>query len=1094
MAPSTDQIKKNSRRGGKPVKLICLGCFRKKPFDGIEYDDYPQDPYVTVISASLTTHLNTSETKGTKCFQAYKKNHHKQSPTTRKNHYNLTGSVIVEQEVPMEELGLPTTFEGDEYLHRSLNNQTIYHHGLDIEKSVVDSMRFTTTQRSPILPTDTSDDETIPEEIDGDDDITICSIPFNEAILYSEDQINDQNTDQIKPNDQIKHPPNHTPDSGKAPKFIVDSTKPKFTVVPSDERILVELDLMNIMAQHKMSLAAFNSIWRWANRSQERKNFCFSKCPVPRKRQTMVGDISKLATDTDTSLDEFKQKCMKWVPSKKIVPIYMRDFRSVLKSLLTNTSLVKEGNFSFPDPKVPYIWNDFPEPSNETIITELHHGHWWVRTWQDSFTLKDKLSLWNDEEVKDILVPVIFYMDGISLDANGRLSLMPLNMTLGIFNTEVRKRAEAWETIYFHPNDTVVQLAHNAKKDSQPPDKCQNLHNGLDIALESFLQACTGDEVFEWKGLPYGGKLWTVRMKFAIAFVVGDTELHDKLCGRKNAYSKTPILCRHCTVDKEYIVNPLQQLDANNREARLWKPEDFDVCKPQPYFDDRSHHRIKNVFDKHYFGRNPHKIHLATPGELLHMHQLGVAKRAVESYKAHVNHDFNSTGQSKENLSYLELSKLAQTYGAYLSRQSDRNFPRTKFSSVHILRSSMKEASHYSGIIISILLSLVSTHGKACYTGRYVGLTEMQRCGLIKTLELILGMEEFLKQGGISIGDLPGLKLVVDDFLTLINENCKRTNNATTGYGCRTVKNHLYLHIETYIRYWGIPTGFDSSFSESNHKTEIKAPSMNTQRRATEVIKQTGKRQYELRLIREAARHFKLTDLPDDKPPEVHPRYGPTFTIFVDKDTKKPRMVWDEKRRRGQPTHNQSVLQHCVDKVLPLVKGDTLRGFTEHQRMDPSTGIKYIYRAHPSYRSNTGLKSSLWYDWAMFNVDQGLPGQINLFLEIQQEDFIDNKAEETNGYHCVVREFNEHPMKIESSSLVTNGKISADNFILRDCDYIADDIAVVPNILKRCEEHDQYVTGNDFFVVGNRNAWLQMFLDKIETKKGGDKRKHDVLT
>jgi len=51
----------------------------------------------------------------------------------------------------------------------------------------------------------------------------------------------------------------------------------------------------------------------------------------------------------------------------------------------------------------------------------------------------------------EILVPIILYMDGISLDTHGKLNLTPLNMTLGIFNVKRRTKEYAWETIYFHP-------------------------------------------------------------------------------------------------------------------------------------------------------------------------------------------------------------------------------------------------------------------------------------------------------------------------------------------------------------------------------------------------------------------------------------------------------------------------------------------------------------------------------------------------------------------------------------------------------------------------------------------------------------------
>ena len=55
-------------------------------------------------------------------------------------------------------------------------------------------------------------------------------------------------------------------------------------------------------------------------------------------------------------------------------------------------------------------------------------------------------------------------MDGILLDARGRLTLTPLNMTLGIFNVTTRKRQEAWETIYYHPDHSYVSPNHQKKK------------------------------------------------------------------------------------------------------------------------------------------------------------------------------------------------------------------------------------------------------------------------------------------------------------------------------------------------------------------------------------------------------------------------------------------------------------------------------------------------------------------------------------------------------------------------------------------------------------------------------------------------------
>ena len=53
----------------------------------------------------------------------------------------------------------------------------------------------------------------------------------------------------------------------------------------------------------------------------------------------------------------------------------------------------------------------------------------------------------------------------------------------------------------------------------------------------------------------------------------------------------------------------------------------------EDYFKSISHHPINNAFHRLEFGsHNPHNIHLATPGETLHMAQLGCAKQAVEAF------------------------------------------------------------------------------------------------------------------------------------------------------------------------------------------------------------------------------------------------------------------------------------------------------------------------------------------------------------------------------------------------------------------------------------------------------------------------------
>ena len=253
---------------------------------------------------------------------------------------------------------------------------------------------------------------------------------------------------------------------------------------------------------------------------------------------------------------------------------------------------------------------------------------------------------------------------------------MPLNLTLGIFNTATRRRAEAWELIYFHPDQSYMATQQTTK--TLPEDNIRNLHNGLQLALHSLEKEMEEENCIVWKKLPWNGTTYEVKMKFAIAFVIGDTELHDKLCccyGSRSA--ETMKICRHCDCPTDDIVDPSKQESTN-----LWKPKNFTLldelgeARPNNYWKEISHHPVNNIFHRFDFGENPHNIHFATPGECLHMHQLGIAKRSIESFDFFIRNQ-NTDQKANRQVAFSELALLAKTYGGYLSRQSDREFPRT---------------------------------------------------------------------------------------------------------------------------------------------------------------------------------------------------------------------------------------------------------------------------------------------------------------------------------------------------------------------------------------------------------------------------------
>ena len=78
-------------------------------------------------------------------------------------------------------------------------------------------------------------------------------------------------------------------------------------------------------------------------------------------------------------------------------------------------------------------------------------------------------------------------------------------------------------------------------------------------------------------------------------------------------------------------------------KCTIWQPIHLDPnTHVATYFQACSHHRINNIFHKLEFGENKFNIYLATFGECRHMHQLGLAKRAVKSFKYFVMGSFSN--------------------------------------------------------------------------------------------------------------------------------------------------------------------------------------------------------------------------------------------------------------------------------------------------------------------------------------------------------------------------------------------------------------------------------------------------------------------
>ena len=190
-------------------------------------------------------------------------------------------------------------------------------------------------------------------------------------------------------------------------------------------------------------------------------------------------------------------------------------------------------------------------------------------------------------------------------------------------------------------------------------------------------------------------------------------------------------------------------------------------------------------------------------------------------------------------------------------------------------------------------------------------------------------------------------------------------------------------------------------------------------------------------------------------------------------------MQWVSSRNKTKPFHPPDVLEFCCEHVIPLVPYESkIMGFTEHNRFDESNNTKYLFRSHPSYRKDSGQVNAVWYDWALFSVDEKhIPCQILCFLllpELKQAiSNVEGYVIDTPGAYAIVRRFHDEPKSLTnpSSGIVQEGTLMNKLFLF-PCDSILSDIAVLPNITT-IESSDR------FLVIANRHFWLELFQKRI---------------
>lgn len=150
----------------------------------------------------------------------------------------------------------------------------------------------------------------------------------------------------------------------------------------------------------------------------------------------------------------------------------------------------------------------------------------------------------------DFLIPIILYIDKTQLSLSGKLSIFPVQMSLGIFTEAARRKANAWRPLGFIANEDYYYSTAERNQNSANV-KNERFHRQLEAILSTFKDAQAPGALHNVK-LQLGNFSKQVNLYVPLQFIIGDVEGGDTLCSRYTYRgSQCQRLCRTCDVSTE---------------------------------------------------------------------------------------------------------------------------------------------------------------------------------------------------------------------------------------------------------------------------------------------------------------------------------------------------------------------------------------------------------------------------------------------------------------------------------------------------------------------------------------------------------------
>ena len=854
----------------------------------------------------------------------------------------------------------------------------------------------------------------------------------NEAFVLAEDDDIFVAIDEEIPPAQYQIPPLEAPEPAQGPtqeannqpisemmnnfKAYVNHSAKNRSWLNSEMEAAIEL--MHLLHKHGAPLCLYDVIFNW--------------------------HITHLKAEKRVTRDSLMKKLRKRYNMKKSKP-YVARVRLPSNNLIAKVPCHKAPTMIvdlLSDPRIQpedYLWfngDPYGDPPDEwTEIADINDALAYRKTYEKVIMPKP----YTDLGRRRVLLPIILYMDSCVTGWNENLAIELVKFTLGIFTSKARDKDYTWRNLGAIPQfqkvkakaaeliqesqhvdaDGYVSFSESEPEDGHmtrdfdyeryidssesdeeaicdlniPDTEAQNLHVILKVIMSGMKQIMDQGG-FEWDQF-HNSEVRKLHFVPFILFIKGDTVEHDKHTGHYGSRNKgIKNLCRYCVCPNDQTDEPYVDFERKNPKmvSDLVRKKDYDGLKEISQKD------IFNVWYEFDFGQhNDLGVHGACPMEHLHWIQLGMFKYARSSF-------FDQTGVKSELSKTINL--IATQMGYLFQRQSDREYPRTKFTK-GVQKGSLM-AHEMTGVILVLIAVLRSTRGREALLNESRRqqsthfATEQDVIDWIMLLETQIQFEAWLKSPSMRVDTVIRLRTKVRELMYLTKHVGKRVR----GMGYKTNNFHATKHVPDDILLFGPAHVVNTKSNEMHHKPDKKSAHM-TQKRPGSFDIQCAERVDDRRVIEMGIQemkgrprwgYFKGFDHPS------HPKSA-RFTNKTPKQTRNEKQKQDNqpittgvkvifrynddgelvyevnsKMKRKSRYQYPDYVVHLLEMVAAEVGAYTDELVVYSELVVPSG---QMYRASPYYQGKP------WYDWAKMQLTEPPEGFEPRVVPVQIRGFVD---------------------------------------------------------------------------------------------------------